>query len=107
MKEKFIVEVDRNFKYIESDYFIPVYYSSKLGLKYRLEFKDNSIDYNFAEFDKYVIDTIKNVDSDKVDSIYSNYQKYFAGNRPSSFKAGKIPEISDLKDIIDKSVDRF
>lgn len=110
MKDTFIIKVDNN--YIEADYFLPVYFSQKYNLNYNLEYHDwnNSLEYDFTDFNNYIKDLIKNkmlTLNKKVEPsvIYNNYiqsysnidgVKYNSNYYIISSNNGKIPTIEEL-----------
>ena len=110
MKDTFIIKVDNN--YIEADYFLPVYFSQKYNLNYNLEYHDwnNSLEYDFTDFNNYIKDLIKNkmlTLNKEVDPsvIYNNYiqsysnidgVKYNSNYYIISSNNGKIPTIEEL-----------
>ena len=110
MKDTFIIKVDNN--YIEADYFLPVYFSQKYNLNYNLEYHDwnNSLEYDFTDFNNYIKDLIKNkmlTLNKEVDPsvIYNNYiqsysnidgVKYNSNYYIISADNGKIPTIEEL-----------
>lgn len=110
MKDTFIIKVDNN--YIEADYFLPVYFSQKYNLNYNLEYHDwnNSLEYDFTDFNNYIKDLIKNkmltlnkevdpsvIYNDYIHS-YSNIDgvKYNSNYYIISSDNGKIPTIEEL-----------
>lgn len=110
MKDTFIIKVDNN--YIEADYFLPVYFSQKYNLNYNLEYHDwnNSLEYDFTDFNNYIKDLIKNkmltlnkevdpsvIYNDYIHS-YSNIDgvKYNSNYYIISADNGKIPTIEEL-----------
>ena len=110
MKDTFIIKVDNN--YIEADYFLPVYFSQKYNLNYNLEYHDwnNSLEYDFTDFNNYIKDLIKNkmltlnkevdpsvIYNDYIHS-YSNIDgvKYNSNYYIISSNNGKIPTIEEL-----------
>lgn len=112
MDNSFIIETDDEFIYIESDYFLPVYYSQKYNLDYELYYDEwyTSIEYDFDEFEEYIRKNIK-VEKEEFDvrDISKNYvqswsniegvkynQNYFI--IPEDY--GRIPSINELVDLL-------
>lgn len=114
MDNSFIIETDDEFLYINSDYFLPVYYSQKYNLDYELYYdeRDTSIKYDFDEFEEYIRENIK-VEKEEfnVEDISENYvlswnniegvkynQNYFI--IPEDY--GRIPSINELVDLLNE-----
>lgn len=104
MDETFIVQIDESLEYITSDFFLPVYYSLKLNLKYNLEYDDwsSDINYNFDEFNGYVKNNSENKNIE-VEYLYKDFVdswnnidgvKYNENYLNENF--GKIPEFNEL-----------
>ena len=116
MKNTFIISVDDNFLYIDDDYFLPVYYSEKYNLPYKLSYDDwyTSVSYDFDGFDKYIINSIKDkysieTDRFKVKELYKDYVQSWNNidgvtYHPSYFiipeNYGKIPSINELDELL-------
>lgn len=102
MEESFIIMVDNDFNYIESDFFLPVYYSEQLDLQYTLNYNDwdLGIEYNFDEFDEYVYNQLddKNIN---VEYIYTDYVKSWNNIDGVEYNVenaiyGEVPSIEEI-----------
>ena len=104
MDETFIVQIDESLEYLTSDFFLPVYNSLKLNLKYNLEYDDwsSDINYNFDEFNEYVKNNSENKNIE-VEYLYKDFVdswnnidgvKYNENYLNENF--GKIPEFNEL-----------
>lgn len=112
IKDKFIVSIDNNFKYIEDDYFLPVYYSQKYNLYYNLTYDElsNIVRYDFSKFNNYIKKEIEkqyaiNTDKIYVEGIYKDYVKSWSNINGIEYNPnyyivsannGKIPTIEEL-----------
>lgn len=114
MENTFIVTVTDNSLYIHDDYFLPVYYSQKYNLPYKLSYDnwDNSLSYDFDEFNNYIINSIKDKYSIEIDiydvkDLYQSYLHSWSSEgvtyNPSYFiipeDYGKIPSIDELDEL--------
>ena len=110
MKNTFIINIDENISYINGDYFLPVYYSEKNNLKYKLEYNkwNTWVDYNFDELNNYIIEktNIKNI---KINPIMNNYldrwdsingPKYHENYYIISDKNGRIPSLEETINLL-------
>ena len=80
MDKTFFVTIDDSLEYIESDYFIPIYYSEEYNFNYSIEYDDFSddLEYDFEEFNNYIITLINekyntDISDYKANIIYSNF----------------------------------
>lgn len=116
MKNTFIVSIDDKASHIEEDYFLPVYYSEKYNLQYKLSCIDwnNRIIYNFDEFKNYIINSIKDkynieIDKNKIEEMYQSYvnfnDNYYGFNIKHNYHMfytnyGKIPSIDEIESLL-------
>ena len=116
MDSPFIVTIDKKITYVEDDYFIPVYFSEKLNLSYELFYSDwyNSIEYDFNEFEEYILEIIEKqysigLNKYNIGDIYRDYVSSwnnidgvtYSPNYymiPSTY--GKVPTIDELIELI-------
>lgn len=114
MEDTFIISIDDRFNYIYADYFLPVYYSQKNGLKYDLRYSKwyTAVVSDFLEFDNYVKKIISeqySMETEKIDvtkicrdyvESWSNLDgvKYNSNYYIVSPNSGKIPTIQELID---------
>ena len=116
MNNPFIVTIDQRINYVEDDYFIPVYFSEKLNLSYNLFYSDryDSVEYNFNEFEKHILEIIRNkysieLNKYNIGDIYSDYVNGWNNIHGTTYSSnyyiipshyGKIPTIDELIELI-------
>ena len=94
MENTFVIRIDDEFSNISTDLFLPVYYSEKNNLNYRLDCS-NGLHYDFQNLEKYIKDNIEN-ETEKKFKIYD-----ICGNYTHLWDSyGRIPSINEIVDSI-------
>ena len=105
----FIVATNSSSSRIKEDYFLPIYYSENYNLNFTLVYnKDKeNLDWNFDDFDKYILNAIKNkysIDETQlnIQDLYRNYIGTVGYNSnfnmiPQEF--GDIPILTQLVEL--------
>ena len=111
MINTFIINTNKENSYVKNDYFLPVYYSEKNNLKYKLEYQEynNSLEYNFDELKYYIKNIIRDkyqIDDEKIkiEPLYKDYVKSWSSTGKIEYNKnyfiipdnyGKIPSIEE------------
>lgn len=108
-KNNFTISTDERFKYVESDNFLPIYYSETLGLT-----TTDSYGYDFSPFEQYIINE-RNIEDFVIEDISDNYivswsniegVKYSSNYYIVPDNTGRILTINEFVDALNEFYDK-
>ena len=95
MDDTFTIYVDDDFRKVDEDNFLPVYYSKKYNLKYKNEYDE----YDFSEFDNLLERLVKRKTNGKLNDIDVSYvYELYHSYDVIPTDEGRIPTISEIVD---------